>query len=198
MRPPRRERVPDLRRHRQQLHRREEERVAERVDVACRAACRSKMYIATVPTMSIDRRQRPARAASRATRRRWRSLQRRRAVVNSAPITDLIVARRGGSDGVRCGRCRRVRSGPGKPFPLGPEWDGDGTNFSLFSENAERVELCLFDEHGDEERIEVPRADRLQLALLPPGRRARPALRLPRARAVRPEQRASGSTRRSC
>jgi glycogen operon protein len=43
---------------------------------------------------------------------------------------------------------------PGEPFPLGPRWDGEGTNFSLFSENAERVELCLFD--GDEEeRIEV-------------------------------------------
>ncbi len=43
----------------------------------------------------------------------------------------------------------------GKPFPLGPEWDGEGTNFSLFSEHAERVELCLFDEHGNEERIEL-------------------------------------------
>ncbi len=43
---------------------------------------------------------------------------------------------------------------PGRPFPLGPEWDGQGTNFSLFSENADRVELCLFDEHG-EERIEL-------------------------------------------
>jgi isoamylase len=43
---------------------------------------------------------------------------------------------------------------PGRPFPLGPTWDGQGTNFSLFSEHAERVELCLFD--GDtEERIEV-------------------------------------------
>jgi glycogen operon protein len=43
---------------------------------------------------------------------------------------------------------------PGEPFPLGPHWDGHGTNFSIFSENAERVELCLFD--GDrEERIEV-------------------------------------------
>jgi glycogen operon protein len=43
---------------------------------------------------------------------------------------------------------------PGRPFALGPTWDGQGTNFSLFSEHAERVELCLFD--GDaEERIEV-------------------------------------------
>ncbi len=44
---------------------------------------------------------------------------------------------------------------PGRPFPLGPTWDGEGTNFALFSENAERVELCLFDEHGSEERIEL-------------------------------------------
>jgi glycogen operon protein len=44
---------------------------------------------------------------------------------------------------------------PGEAFPLGPVWDGDGTNFSIFSENAERVELCLFDEHGNEERIEL-------------------------------------------
>ena len=35
---------------------------------------------------------------------------------------------------------------PGKPFPLGATFDGIGTNFSVFSEVAERVELCLFDE----------------------------------------------------
>jgi glycogen operon protein len=44
---------------------------------------------------------------------------------------------------------------PGQPFPLGPVWDGRGTNFSLFSENAERVELCLFDGDDREERIPV-------------------------------------------
>jgi isoamylase len=44
---------------------------------------------------------------------------------------------------------------PGNPFPLGPVWDGSGTNFSLFSENAERVELCLFDDSGSETRIDV-------------------------------------------
>ena len=42
---------------------------------------------------------------------------------------------------------------PGAPFPLGATWDGEGTNFSLFSEHAERVELCLFDERGAEERV---------------------------------------------
>ena len=44
---------------------------------------------------------------------------------------------------------------PGDPFPLGATLTDAGTNFSLFSEHAERVELCLFDEHGNEERIEV-------------------------------------------
>jgi len=37
---------------------------------------------------------------------------------------------------------------PGKPYPLGATWDGEGVNFSLFSENAEKVELCLFDPKG--------------------------------------------------
>src|SRR5579871_3918131 len=45
---------------------------------------------------------------------------------------------------------------PGLPFPLGPTWDAGGTNFALFSENAERVELCLFDEHDVETRVEMP------------------------------------------
>ncbi len=44
---------------------------------------------------------------------------------------------------------------PGEAFPLGPVWDGHGTNFSVFSENAERMELCLFDENDVEERIEL-------------------------------------------
>src|SRR5438552_6005031 len=44
---------------------------------------------------------------------------------------------------------------PGRPFPLGANWDGHGTNFSLFSEHAERVELCLFDEEGHEARYEL-------------------------------------------
>ncbi len=44
---------------------------------------------------------------------------------------------------------------PGRPFPLGATWDGEGTNFSLFSEHAARVELCLFDDDGKEERLEL-------------------------------------------
>ncbi len=42
---------------------------------------------------------------------------------------------------------------PGEPYPLGATYDGFGTNFSLFSEVAERVELCLFDKNNHETRI---------------------------------------------
>ncbi|NJL84895.1 MAG: glycogen debranching protein GlgX [Leptolyngbyaceae cyanobacterium SM1_1_3] len=45
---------------------------------------------------------------------------------------------------------------PGKSHPLGATWDGDGTNFALFSENAIRVELCLFDEADQETRVPLP------------------------------------------
>lgn len=41
-----------------------------------------------------------------------------------------------------------IKSLDGKPYPLGSTYDGKGVNFSLFSANAEKVELCLFDEYG--------------------------------------------------
>ncbi|HSD80455.1 MAG TPA: glycogen debranching protein GlgX [Solirubrobacteraceae bacterium] len=44
---------------------------------------------------------------------------------------------------------------PGEPYPLGAVWDGRGTNFSLFSEHADAVELCLFGDDGAEERVRV-------------------------------------------
>ena len=37
-----------------------------------------------------------------------------------------------------------MRRTKGKPYPLGPTWDGRGVNFALFSEHASNVELCLF------------------------------------------------------
>jgi isoamylase len=49
-----------------------------------------------------------------------------------------------------------MRIWPGKPYPLGATWDGVGTNFSLFSEVAERIELCLFDASGNETRVDLP------------------------------------------
>ena len=48
---------------------------------------------------------------------------------------------------------------PGEPFPLGSTYDGLGTNFSVFSQLAEGIDLCLFDEKGHEERIALPEVD---------------------------------------
>ncbi|HEX2929490.1 MAG TPA: glycogen debranching enzyme GlgX, partial [Candidatus Binatia bacterium] len=45
---------------------------------------------------------------------------------------------------------------PGKPYPLGATWDGAGVNFSLFSESATKVELCLFDGSHGERETRVP------------------------------------------
>ena len=42
---------------------------------------------------------------------------------------------------------------PGEPYPLGATWDGEGVNFALYSENATRVEVCLFDAGGRETRV---------------------------------------------
>ncbi len=53
---------------------------------------------------------------------------------------------------------RRSRLSEGLPYPLGATWDGLGVNFALFSANATKVELCLFDSGGQREieRIELP------------------------------------------
>ncbi|HEX5472185.1 MAG TPA: glycogen debranching protein GlgX [Lacipirellulaceae bacterium] len=52
-----------------------------------------------------------------------------------------------------------MRFWPGRPYPLGATWDGRGVNFALYSENATKVELCLFDSATDKkeaQRIELP------------------------------------------
>jgi isoamylase len=48
---------------------------------------------------------------------------------------------------------------PGDSYPLGATYDGAGTNFGLFSEVAQRVELCLFDEDGTESRVDLREVD---------------------------------------
>ncbi|AWB81604.1 glycogen debranching enzyme GlgX [Corynebacterium yudongzhengii] len=48
---------------------------------------------------------------------------------------------------------------PGFPYPLGSKYDGAGTNFALFSDVAERVELCLIDREENETRIELTEVD---------------------------------------
>jgi isoamylase len=46
---------------------------------------------------------------------------------------------------------------PGSPYPLGATWDGNGVNFAVFSENAHRMELCLFGDESD------PRGDVIKI-----------------------------------
>jgi isoamylase len=48
---------------------------------------------------------------------------------------------------------------PGKAYPLGATYDGSGTNFAVFSEAAEKVELCLFAADGTESRVTLPEVD---------------------------------------
>ena len=43
----------------------------------------------------------------------------------------------------------------GFPYPLGATWDGSGVNFAIFSENAEAVDLCVFDADGVEQRVRL-------------------------------------------
>jgi isoamylase len=50
---------------------------------------------------------------------------------------------------------RRLEISEGQPFPRGAVWDGKGVNFALFSANATKVELCLFDDEGKEERQRI-------------------------------------------
>jgi isoamylase len=68
---------------------------------------------------------------------------------------------------------RRAAVLPGRPYPLGSTWNGAGVNFALFSENAEKVELCLFDPRGrrEVERIVLPEyTDSVWHAYLPDAR----------------------------
>ena len=84
---------------------------------------------------------------------------------------------------------RRARVWPGAAYPLGATFDGRGVNFALFSANAEKVELCLFDARGQREleRVVLPEyTDQVWHGYLPDARPG-PALRLPRLRALRPE-----------
>src|SRR3954468_4364135 len=67
-----------------------------------------------------------------------------------------------------------MRIWPGRPYPLGATWDGRGVNFALYSENATKVELCLFDsaeEKKESQRINMPeQTDQVWHAYLPDAR----------------------------
>ena len=80
---------------------------------------------------------------------------------------------------------------PGTAYPLGATFDGSGTNFAIFSESAERVELCLFAEDGTETRVELQDVDAFvwhaYLPQVQPGQRYGYRVHGP----VRPEERAA-------
>jgi isoamylase len=62
---------------------------------------------------------------------------------------------------------------PGRPYPQGATWDGEGVNFAIFSEFAEKVELCLFDQNGRQEthRVVLPEhTDQVWHGYLPEAR----------------------------
>ncbi len=62
---------------------------------------------------------------------------------------------------------------PGHPYPLGATWDGEGVNFALFSEHAEKVELCLLDPKSRREVERIPvteRTDQVWHCYLPEAR----------------------------
>jgi isoamylase len=62
---------------------------------------------------------------------------------------------------------------PGKPYPLGATWDGEGVNFAIFSEHAEKVELCIFDSSGRRSLARIAmheQTDQVWHCYLPEGR----------------------------
>ncbi|WP_295711750.1 glycogen debranching protein GlgX [Mucilaginibacter sp.] len=66
----------------------------------------------------------------------------------------------------------KITTYPGKSFPLGATWDGKGVNFTLYSENATGVELCLFNAPNDEiesERIQITEYSELIWHVYIPG-----------------------------
>ena len=89
---------------------------------------------------------------------------------------------------------------PGKPYPRGATWDGEGVNFALFSANADRGRAVPLRRQRAARAAahRAARAHRRGLARLSAGGAARPALRLSRARTVRAGAAAIASIRTSC
>ncbi len=57
-----------------------------------------------------------------------------------------------------------MRIWPGRPYPLGATWDGSGANFALYSENATKVELCLFDSaESEKESARIPMVEQTDM-----------------------------------
>jgi pullulanase/glycogen debranching enzyme len=81
---------------------------------------------------------------------------------------------------------------PGNPYPLGATYDGTGVNFAIFSEVAEKIELCLIGERGKEIRIPLPEVDGFSGATRPSSFSTRTPRRSTARCAVTP--RCSGTT----
>lgn len=73
---------------------------------------------------------------------------------------------------------------PGRPYPRGVFWDGEGVNFAIFSEHADKMELCLFDAKGRSEvqRIELKERTNFVWHCFLPGGSARSTLWFPGVR----------------
>lgn len=76
-------------------------------------------------------------------------------MTDTSPMPDSTSVRSLPGDGDSATEGHAVKTWPGSAYPLGATFDGNGTNFALFSEGAERVELCLFDDDDVETRIEL-------------------------------------------
>src|SRR5690606_3533887 len=94
-----------------------------------------------------DSRQHRARRRSPRRRRRPLRLSARHRARHAPRVACGRARRRGGGAQSRV-TTKRPPVWPGRPYPLGATWDGEGANFALFSEHAERVELVVFERDG--------------------------------------------------
>src|SRR5262249_40991169 len=99
------------------------------------------------PSIPIRRSTAAAMSGTGAASTRWTEARFPRSALLFRPLLQFFSS-----------RSSNARLTAGAPHPLGATWDGRGTNFALFSANAEKVELCLFDRHGrrEIERIVLP------------------------------------------
>jgi isoamylase len=70
----------------------------------------------------------------------------------AADLTQVLARRLASSKGPTGGD---LLAWPGRPFPLGASWDGEGTNFAIWSPTATGAEVCLFDGSGKEHRVRL-------------------------------------------
>ena len=70
----------------------------------------------------------------------------------AANLTAELARRLGSDSGSPAGE---LVAWPGEPFPIGTRWDGEGTNFAIWSPSATGAEVCLFDGSGAEHRVRL-------------------------------------------